>query len=467
MLPGPFLGWLGMLMFLLVMQFLIKYLPDIVGKGLPLGLIIELIAYNLAYMVVLAVPMSVLIAALVTFGRLAETNSYMVIKSAGISLGQLIWPALLVGGAIMGGMWYFNSDVLPEANFRARNLFLDIQRKRPDFEIQPGIFYNGLSGYSILVQRTNPETSILEDILIYDHRGGTERSSIVKAQRGWIEPVESTSFMDLILEDGEAHRHFPQYGPNSADRYERLAFTRFRLRVDVSDLNFRRSNPTDSDRSDRTMRASAIMEQVDSLQAGVARERTWLHNQAMALISPKSAKTDSPSPLPVPVSLTDDTRTTGVLAGLDPAMEAGVYSEAAEGARIMQQSIEDLDTSTSWDLQRIDRYKVEIHKKRSLAIACLIFMLIGVPLGLSVGRGGLGISGALAIGIFLFYWVSLVQGEKLADRGLLQPWISMWLANAVMIAGGLWLILYVWMDLRATPPLRKRLLGFMTAGKSD
>ena len=133
MLPGPFLGWLGTLMFLLLMQFLIRYLPDLVGKGLPLSAIIELIAYNLAYMVVLAVPMSVLIASLMGFGRLAESNAYLVIKSAGISLPRLLWPALLMSVVLAAGMGYFNNIILPEANFRAKSLWQDIRRKKPGF----------------------------------------------------------------------------------------------------------------------------------------------------------------------------------------------------------------------------------------------------------------------------------------------------------------------------------------------
>jgi lipopolysaccharide export system permease protein len=127
MLPGPILGWLGTLMFLLLMQFLIKYLPDIAGKGLPISVIVELVAYNLAYMVVLAVPMSVLIGTLMVFGRVSESRAYVVVKSSGVSPMQLIWPTLLVGIFLTAGMTYFNNIVLPEANFRARNLWFDIR----------------------------------------------------------------------------------------------------------------------------------------------------------------------------------------------------------------------------------------------------------------------------------------------------------------------------------------------------
>jgi len=247
MLPGPFLGWFGTLMFLLVMQFLIKYLPDLVGKGLPLGVILELISYNLAYMVVLAVPMATLIAMIMTFGRLAESNAYQVIKSAGISLPQLTWPLLIVGLLLTGGMMYFNNLILPEANHRARNLWIDIQRKKPGFQLQPGVFYDGIEGYSILVQHRDPETDSLRDVTIYDYRNSGEHV-VLKAQQGLLQPIAGGRFIDLILEDGEFHRLRRLEGQ---ERYERLAFGRYRLRLDLSDFVFTRSQE-EGYRTDRT-----------------------------------------------------------------------------------------------------------------------------------------------------------------------------------------------------------------------
>ncbi|MDX1429780.1 MAG: LptF/LptG family permease, partial [Rhodothermales bacterium] len=144
MFPGPFVGWLGALMFLLVMQFLIRYMYLLVGRGLPVTAVVELIAYSLAYMLVLAVPMSVLIATLMTYGRLAETGAYAVMKSAGVSLPQMMWPSVGVGLIITALMWHFNSVVLPEANYRAKTLWSDIRDKKPGFELEPGVFYEGI-----------------------------------------------------------------------------------------------------------------------------------------------------------------------------------------------------------------------------------------------------------------------------------------------------------------------------------
>ncbi|SHK59437.1 LptF/LptG family permease [Rhodothermus profundi] len=447
MLPGPFLGWFGTLMFLLVMQFLIKYLPDLVGKGLPLGIILELISYNLAYMVVLAVPMATLIAMIMTFGRLAESNAYQVIKSAGISLLQLTWPLLIVGALLTGAMMYFNNLILPEANHRARNLWIDIQRKKPGFQLQPGVFYDGIEGYSILVQHRDPETDSLRDITIYDYRYSGEHA-VLKARRGLLQPIAGGRFIDLILEDGEFHRLRRLEGQ---ERYERLAFARYRLRLDLSDFVFTRSQE-EGYRTDRTTPTPQMLALVDSMEAEVQRNRQRIRQLLLGVLHPTAQRTAAKTPA-FQAAADDMLLSRPVLQGLPDTRRSMLYELALQQSRRLQTQIEELQRTVQWTKRRADRYRVEIHKKFSIAVACLIFVLIGMPLGLSVRRGGLGLAGGLALGIFLFYWITLVQGEKLADRGYLAPWLGMWLPNLVMGLIGLVLVTYVSFDLRVTRPL--------------
>lgn len=458
-LPGPFLAWLGTLMFLLVMQFLIRYLPDIAGRGLPLGVIIELIAYNLSYMVVLAVPMSTLLASLMVFGRLAESKAYAVAKNAGISIWQLLWPALIVGVFLTACMTYFNNVMLPESNFRARNLWQDIRSKKPGFELQPGIFYEGIHDYSILVQDLPPESNELFDVLIFDYTDGTRRQSVIKARRGTIESRGLA--VDVELQDGEVHRLLPATDNSTKERYERIAFDRYRLTLDLSDFVFERSDPRQGYRSDRTTPTFEMIQFVDSLEADIAAKTADLDSIAMKLLPDSTwqvAATDQPAPLSSPAS--PDTTTAPVqriaLADLPAPERQRAYNLALENARTTRTLIDDAQRTIDIFSKEANRYRVEIHKKFSIAVACLIFMLIGAPLGLSIRRGGLGTVAALALGIFMFYWVTLVQGEKLADRDFLTPWVGMWIANIMMLLLGLWLVIYVALDLRATPRLRSR-----------
>ncbi len=453
MLPGPLLGSLVLLMFLLVMQFLIKYLPNLVGKGLPIQAIVELIAFNLAYMVVLAVPMSVLTASIMAFGRLAESGAWSVMKSAGVSFGQLVWPFLLVGVGLTGAMGYFNNVVLPEANFRARTLWIDIQTTRPGFELKQGVFYDWLDDYMILVRSLPPDRpDRLEDVLIYDYTDGPRLRTDIKAASGTIRPVDGGRFLEIELVDGEMH-HKQSMAGEGGDRYEHMTFDRHRMRIETPDLGFSRSDPSGGRRTDRTMNAAGLRKLVDSLEASRTIHGTRMHEQTVALGTPAAWPLASVSELPGG-GVRDTTSVPTAhpaLVGLDSAGYRQVYDVALQEARAGRSVVESARHVIQRSAQRADQLRVEIHKKNSLALACLVFMLIGAPIGLGMRRGGLHIAALVAIGIFLFYWVTLVNGEKLADRGLLTPWVGMWAANLVGGIAGIWLTVRIALDRRATP----------------
>ncbi len=458
MLPGPFFGWLAILMFLLVMQFLIRYLPDLIGRGLPLTVLFEIVLYNLAYMVVLAVPMSVLIATLMTFGKLAEANVYTVLKSAGVSLLQLIWPVLIASVAVTLCMTKFNSEILPAANYRASSLWKDIRRKKPGFELTPGIFYNGISNYNILVQELPPETNDLIDVTIYDNSKDRRERIVIKAKRGELITLRNGEQVELILQEGEMHRVIPGRTRNAPPRYERLVFAKHRMTLDLSELSFERSSTKDGYRSDRTMPTQLMVQYVDSLETSIQEQREGLYDQGTKWLSDSTfqAPTDQPTPLPNPPADAEARATKRVaLAGLSAEAQARIYENALNTLRDARTRVDNIQRSIGWESERADRYRVEIHKKFSIAVACIIFSLIGIPLGLSIRRGGLGAVGGTALGIFMFYWVTLVQGEKLADRGFLIPWVGMWGANLVMFTISVIILLYVLLDLRARPLFRR------------
>ena len=466
-LPGPFFGWLGTLMFLLLMQFLIRWLPEIAGKGIPIPVIIELIAYNLAYMVVLAVPMSVLLAALMAFGGLAESKYYTVIKSTGISFGQIVWPTLVVATVVMGGMLYFNNVMLPEANHRARQLWSDIRGKRPGFELQPGVFYDGVEDYSILVQDRPSGTNTLLDVTIYDYTQGRSQQAVIKAERGVIRSHAGGARMTLTLRDGVMHRPLPPDANNPDERYEQLDFDRHRIQFNISDAVFRRSEPGETGRSTRTMRTPQLLTTLDSLKTQRNSEYHALYERIQRSLTPDTSAT-APSDTLLSLSQTGTTQESkyAAFAGLNPDYRRTVARTAIQNARSAQSAVQSTLRDTKWKSQRIRSYQVEFYKKFSIALACLVFMFVGAPLGLAIRRGGLATIGAIALGIFMFYWITLVQGEKLSERGFFPPWLGMWIANLIMSGAGIWLIVYVVLDLGATPPLRRRLWDWLRSFRS-
>jgi lipopolysaccharide export system permease protein len=448
-LPLPFAAAFGTLMFLLLLQFLIRYLPELVGRGLPAAALFELVAYSLAYMVTLAVPMAWLIALLAAFGRLSESRAYAVVRAAGVSLVQLSWPVVIAGALLGIGMAYFNNVMLPEANYRMAGLWRDIRLSRPAFELEPGTFYTGLEGYAVRAEAVPTDSGgWLHGVTVFDDGRTGSAPALAVAARARLGADAGGRRLVLMLEDGELHRR-----ARDATRYERLAFRRHRLALDLSDLGFERRAAEGGLRGDRTMRSGDMLAVVDSIEAGIhvrsdclraafdRMGRTVAADTALA----RAASTDTTEPR--------DGR--AALAGLDAGTRAAVYDLAYERARALQRDAETARDVSRWERQRIDRYLVEVYKKNSMALACLIFVLVGVPLGLAVARAGVGLIATLAVGVFLFYWVTLVQGEKLADRGLLSPELGMWAANLIVGLLGLYLTTREFVDPAWRDPLRR------------
>lgn len=453
-LPLPFAAAFTTLMVLLLLQFLIAYLPDLVGRGLPLWAMTELVAYSLAYMVTLAVPMAWLIALLAAFGRLGESRAWLVARSAGISLPRLAWPVAVVGALLTLSMGYFNNEMLPEANHRMNGLWSDIRVARPTFALTPGEFFTGIAGYAIRAEAIPPDSAgLLVGVTVVESRSADGAQAVLSAARARLQ-TQGAARLTLLLEDGEIHRR----GGLGAggERYDRLAFGRHRLGLTLDGLTgFARRARADGDdaRTDRSMRTSAMLAVVDSLDAladaradSTAAQMARLGRttpppaaptatSAVAGLLPKALRPTAPDTAAAPRLATDR----AVLDGLDDGARAAVLALAADRVRTVRSVADAAASADRWDRQRADRFRVEIYKKNSIALACLVFVLVGVPLGLAVARAGVGLVASLAVFVFLFYWLSLVQGEKLADRGMLAPEVGMWAANVIVGLLGLYL----------------------------
>ena len=439
-LPLPFVAALLTLLFLLLMQFLINYLPDLVGRGLPFVAVTELIMYSLAYMVTLAVPMAWLIALLASFGRLAESRGYLVAKSAGVSLVRLAWPALVVGMLLTTGMVYFNNEMLPEANHRMNGLWRDIRVSRPGFALTPGEFYTDVSGYAIRAEEIPTDSAgLLVGVTVFESRNAAGGSSTLTAERARLQSQYGGQRLTMLLENG----HIDRRTPGQPDAYERIGFGRYRMAFDLSSLGgFERREREGGGRTDRSMRTSEMLAVVDSLDERAALLADSVGNvlarygatpddvERTLEFSPQSTSGGEPT-------IGTDRAVLGDLG--DPARRA-IYQLALERVRAVRSTSDLAASSREWDRQRADRFRVEIYKKNSIALACLVFVLVGVPLGLAIPRAGVGLVASLAVFTFLFYWITLVQGEKLADRGLLPPWLGMWAANVIVGLLGIYLV---------------------------
>ena len=447
---GPFLFCFLTIMFLLLMQFLILHIEKLVGKGLPLGVIIELVLTNLAYMVVLAAPMAVLVATLMAFGKFSEMNELTALRAAGVNPFKVISPVLTLGVLLCLFLVWFSNDVLPDANHRAHSMWIDIRLKKPGFDLQENQFYKGIDGYTFLVKEAPAESDSLYDVTLFQELRQDE--AYIKAKRGYLQSEADRQSMTLFLNDGSIYREFYRSSDNR-QVVEETRFDRYRITFDLSSLSFSRSNPDQHSRNDRTMNVQAMAAVVDSLERKIDEERKKVYSQAdnysveidstVLFTEPdqpgyryRSYRDSDPQP-PVQSDYL-------VLNGMELRGEQNqVQNAALQELRDYQAKIENLHTNVEWRQKRVARYLVEIHKKFSIPFACIIFVLIGAPIGMMTRKGNLGYAALISVGFLTFYWISIIQGEKLADRLFISPFMGMWFSDIVLGIAGLYLTLRI------------------------
>jgi len=449
---GPFFFCFITLMLMLLMQFLILYIDMLVGKGLPFGVIIELIITNLASMVVLAMPMAVLVACLMAFGKITELNELAAIKAAGVNPFRIISPVLAAGVLLSIFLVWFSNDVLPDANQRARSLFIDIRLKKPGFDLKEGEFYEGIDGYTFLVQNMTHESDSLHNVTIFQHPSGNRKEAIIKAQKGHLESENNGQTMNLFLKNGAIMRYLNRRREGERIKViEKTGFNRYRISFDLSDLAFSRTNPQDRSRNDRTMDIQAMRALVDSLNEEVTSKKSKLINNENYFV-PLSVDTSENARYvrrfenTEPTDETEEPRSSDFLV-LNEVSSASAQQQlqsiTLSKLRSYQTLVDDLNMDTSWRIKKIAQYLVEIHKKFAIPIACIIFVLLGVPIGMYTKKGNLGYAALIGTAFLTLYWISIIQGEKMADRLFISPFVGMWTSNIILGLVGIYLVIRV------------------------
>lgn len=373
---GPLLFAFFTIMFVFILSFLTRFIDRLVGKGLDFGVLVELVLLQSSWMVGLALPMAVLVATVMAFGNLTNSSELTVMRSGGISMYRLVMPVLLASLLLSLFLERFNNVLLPEANYRANALLADITRTKPGLGIEADSFSDVVDGYSILARRVDGKSGEMFDVLLYDKAGGASKR-VITASRGRIAFTPDYRNIVMTLEGGEIHELILP----AKEKYRKMTFSRHRYIFPANDLGFERSDENSSRRSSRELSAADLLSRGDELR-----------KKADELaVSVKNGTSGEENP------------------------EEALASARSEYNRVM----------------------VEYHKKYSLSLACLVFAVVGAPLGVMARRGGFGVGAGLSLLFFVLYWVMMIGGEKVADRGLLPPAISAWLPNILMFAVGL------------------------------
>ncbi|MCH8494261.1 MAG: LptF/LptG family permease [Balneolales bacterium] len=455
---GPFFFCLITILFLLLLQFLILHIDKLVGKGLDPLIILELIGYQMAYMLVLAAPMSVLVATLMAYGKFSELSELTAIKAAGVTPLQLMKPMLVTALLLGVFLAWFSNSVLPESNFKARSLFLDIRMKKPGFDLRTNTFYDGIEGYTFLVREMSAEADTMFNLTIYQDATPTRDQAIIKAKRGILSGDEQNYSLMLDLYDGSVYRTLPS-NRGDASRFEESLFEKHRIRFDMSDMAFSRTNPDVRRRDDRTMSAQAMQSVIDILRIDKARELIRLldRNPAAQLIAigPQHIETRTRATIrtifdEAPTDTTqigresfppvDDSPYFAMKFLQNIESQSAIALDASNGVRSVQSSITTTETNHRWRTERIAQFRVEIIKKIAIPFGCIIFVLIGAPLGMLTRKGNLGVNTVISAILFTYYWITIIQGEKLADRLIVSPFMGMWFGNITLGILGLILL---------------------------
>jgi len=406
---GPFLFALSILTALLYLNSVAQKLDELVGKSLPWDLVLEFLVLTLPHTLALSIPMAVLVSVLYAFADLGANSEIMAMAASGVKPTRLTIPVLFFGALFTFVMLVFNDRILPEANHRLKNLSVTITQKRPTFLLEEGIINQIEDGennlFFLYAQRIDPVTSKMEDVEIRTLDSGGFRT--IYADRGHMAWNSARTDIFMTLEDGEIH----ETSPRDPDGFER---TDFQVEIiPLRGINNQLQQQNIGSRTDREMGFAMLLATADSFRVQL---------DSVRAVAAETTRTS----LLIDLGYPDPG-----LEGLDPDLREGGGSSRVEDELPIQ-----VNLAEGFE-REMNSHLVEYHKKLAIAIACLAFVLIGVPLSMRFPRGGVGMVIVVSIVIFAVYWAGLIAGEEIGNRGIVPPWVAMWAANAVFLAIGI------------------------------
>ena len=364
----PFILSLLIIVFILFINFLLRAIDRFLGKGLDIQIILEYLFLNLAWIIALTVPMAVLIATLMTFGRLSEDNEINAMRASGISFLSIIRAPLIFGLVIASILIYLNNFILPEMNFRARLLSGDIYRKRPDMNIEPGIFIDNLPGYSMIIgEKSN---NLMHDVRIFS-KGKKESQTSIRANSGNISTLKDAFLLSLF--DGEIH----ELEVGDFTNYRRIAFKKHNIIIPADDLLLNRRDS--SNRTDREMNVSMMLKKINDYKH---REKVVVNRIKGAFFRTFGDSIEVNNKL-IASKIVNEKKSSiesdNILTNIE------IRKKERQIRNLERQLKNEFNLLKSYQKSR-NKYNVEIHKKFSIPFACILFVLLGAPLGVMAKR---------------------------------------------------------------------------------
>ena len=428
-----FAGTFFICLFVLMMQFLWRFIDELIGKGLSMEVLAQFFEYMALMMVPQALPLAILLSSLITFGNLGESSELTAIKAAGISLMQSFRSLIVITVAIMAVSFYFQNNIGPNANMKLMQLLVSMKQKSPELEIPEGIFYDGLPNCNIYVQKKNIKTGKLYGIMIYRMTDSYEDAAIILADSGMIQSTAEKKHLLLSLWSGEWFENMREsdLGGSAAVPYRRETFTDKKVLLDF-DNNFSLMDAAALSNNAAGKSLSQIRFAIDSLNAtydSIGRA-FWNDTKQMCFPSPRISKKDSLGQ--VRAAQTGKIDIDKRLRKMKIDRQQMVYSAALSS---VQRETSDLDFKSmmTQNNERVIRnHELEAQNKYALALQCIIFFFIGAPLGAIIRKGGLGMPIIISVLVFIVYYILDNSAFRMSRQGSWPIWIGHWLAIAIM-----------------------------------
>ena len=443
---GPLILTFFFVIFILLMQFLWKYIDDLIGKGLGFDVLSEFLVYTTATLVPLAIPLAVLLSSLMTFGNLAENLELLAFKSSGISLFRIMAPIMIISVFISILAFLFSNYMLPISNLKMRSMLYDIQQQRPELTIRPGVFDNTLEDYSIRIGDKDSKTNLLKDIRIYDHTDKQGNIHVTIADSGYMRMTDDEKQLLLTLYNGRSYvelqnqkeeRHIKTY-PHRRDRFEKQEMV-----LEMTGFGLNRSDEKLFRNSYSMLNLSQLQHFEDSLSNDIANlsrtikttlDRSITRKPSYSLIRPadsypdsvvKAKQAEGGQYIPIHVDSAFNE-----LARLE---KRRALTEAVNTARSNKAFVNSNAGTTKHKTELLRRYQIEKHRKFTLSLLCLIFFFIGAPLGAIIRKGGLGMPVIVSVLFFIFYYIISLTGEKFARESIMDPIWGMWGSTFILV----------------------------------
>ena len=429
-----FIGTFFICQFVLMMQFLWRYIDELIGKGLSMEVLAEFFWHMGLMLVPQALPLAILLSSLITFGNMGESSELTAIKAAGISLMQAFRSLIVISVLICLTSLYFQNTIGPNANKQLGLMLMSMKQKSPELEIPEGIFYDGIPNSNLYVQKKDLNTGKLYGIMIYRMTGSYEDQAIILADSGMLQSTAEKKHLLLTLWSGEWFENMQaqELAGDAAVPYRRETFTHKRILLDfdgdfnVGDGSSMSNNANAKSFSRISHDLDSLKEQYDSIGRVYYRE-----DQRMAYYLPQVSVNDSVRSLKLAASNTYDVDSAFSRLSADKRRSAVSYALQQVKQRAMDLDFKQMITSDGDRLIR--QHQIEWVRKITLALTCLIFFFIGAPLGAIIRKGGLGLPVLISVLVFIVYYILDNSGYRMARGGMWAVWFGNALAPAVLV----------------------------------